>query len=239
MLNISEIFLSIQGESTQSGRPCSFVRLFGCNLRCVWCDTAYARGDCADTVGGPSPMPMTVPAVVAAVEKLYANADTDTDTDTPVDAPPAPRLVEITGGEPLLQPETAALCAEFSALGYEVMLETNGSLDIAALPPGVRRVVDVKCPGSGEGGSFLTANISHIGPGDELKFVLASIDDAVWAAEFCARHRLAARCPITFSPSAPSLPCKTLAEWMVKTRPAGVRLGMQLHKVIWGEDIGR
>ncbi|MDR2592039.1 MAG: radical SAM protein [Chitinispirillales bacterium] len=237
MINVSEIFLSIQGESTQSGRPCSFVRLFGCNLRCVWCDTKYARGDCADTVGGPSPMPL--PVVIAAVDKLYANVDADTAVGA-VNTPPVPRLVEITGGEPLLQPETAALCAGFLALGYEVMLETNGSLDIAALPPGVRRVVDVKCPGSGEGGSFLAANINHIGPGDELKFVLASIDDAVWAAEFCARRGLAARCPIIFSPSAPSLPYKTLAEWMVKTRPAGVRLGIQLHKVIWGDSsIGR
>ncbi|GBU21098.1 7-carboxy-7-deazaguanine synthase [Fibrobacteres bacterium R8-0-B4] len=220
MLTISEIFLSIQGESTQSGRPCSFVRLFGCNLNCVWCDTRYA----ADLNGNDNPSSMSVPAVIAAVEKLY--------TDT--DAPPAPRLIEITGGEPLLQSETADLCAGLLALGYEVMVETNGSLDIGTLPPGVRRVVDVKCPGSGAGGSFLTDNIDRIGPGDELKFVLASIDDAVWAAEFCVRHGLAARCPIIFSPAAPSLPYKALAEWMVKTRPAGVRFGIQLHKAIWG-----
>jgi len=227
MLTISEIFLSVQGESTQCGRPCAFVRLFGCNLRCVWCDTKYARGDGGE---GGAASPMSAAAVAAAVEKLYSGGDTA--------VAPAPRLVEITGGEPLLQPETADLCAGFLTLGYEVMVETNGTLDIAALPRGVRRVVDVKCPGSGEGGGFLTDNLSHIGPGDELKFVLASIDDAVWAAEFCVRHGLAGRCPIIFSPAAPSLPYNILAEWMVKARPSGVRLGIQLHKVIWGDRRG-
>jgi 7-carboxy-7-deazaguanine synthase len=175
---------------------------------------------------------MPVPAIVAAVEKLYADAG------TPPGAAPVRRLVEITGGEPLLQRETAALCAGFLDLGYEVMLETNGSLDIGAIPAGVRRVVDVKCPGSGEEGSFFADNIGRLRAGDELKFVLASIGDAVWAAEFCARRGLAARCPIIFSPSAPSLPYRTLAEWMVKTRPAGVRLGIQLHKAIWGDRRG-
>jgi 7-carboxy-7-deazaguanine synthase len=220
MLTVSEIFLSIQGESTQSGRLCSFVRLFGCNLNCVWCDTGYARGDVAAAAS------MSVADVAAAVEGLYSSGGMEG------------RLVEITGGEPLLQPETAALCAALSASGFEVMVETNGSLDISVLPPGVRRVVDVKCPGSSEGGSFLADNIGHIGPDDELKFVLASIDDAVWAAEFCERHGLAGRCPIIFSPAAPMLPYGLLADWMVKTRPVGVRLGIQLHKVIWGDRRG-
>jgi len=230
MLTVSEIFLSIQGESTQCGRLCSFVRLFGCNLRCVWCDTKYARGDGGDGGDGGDASSMSVPDVIAAVGELYSGGETA--------AARVPRLVEITGGEPLLQPETADLCAGFLALGYEVMVETNGTLDIAVLPPGVRRVVDVKCPGSGEGSGFLTYNIDRIGPGDELKFVLASIDDAVWAAEFCVRRGLAGRCPIIFSPAAPSLPYNILAEWMVKARPAGVRLGIQLHKVIWGDKRG-
>ena len=223
MLTVSEIFLSIQGESALSGRPCSFVRLFGCNLRCAWCDTVYAREDGGE--GGSAPR-MSVPDVAAAVERLYAGGGREE------------RLVEITGGEPLLQPETAGLCAVFLESGCEVTVETNGSLDIAVLPPGVRRIVDVKCPGSGEGGSFLTDNINNIGTGDELKFVLASIDDAVWAAEFCGRFGLAGRCPITFSPASPSLPYNMLAEWMTKTRPAGVRLGIQLHKAIWGDRRG-
>jgi 7-carboxy-7-deazaguanine synthase len=223
MLNVSEIFLSLQGESTQSGRPCSFVRLFGCNLRCAWCDTKYARGD----GGGVEPSSMSVADVIAAVEKLYESA-----------VSPSPRLVEVTGGEPLLQPETVTLCADLLALGYEVMAETNGSLDIGAFPKGVRRVVDVKCPDSSGGGSFLADNINRLGPGDELKFVLASIDDAVWAAEFCRRHGLADRCPIIFSPAAPPLPYNVLADWMVKTRPSGVRLGVQLHKLIWGGKRG-
>lgn len=219
MLTVSEIFLSVQGESTQSGRPCSFVRLFGCNLRCVWCDTVYARGD--GGVDG-SASRMSVRDVAAAVERLYSGGGKEE------------RLVEITGGEPLLQPETAALCALFLESGYEAMVETNGSMDISVLPTGVRRVVDVKCPGSGEGGCFLEDNVNRLGPGDELKFVLASIDDAVWAAEFCGRRGLAGRCPIIFSPASPSLPYNVLAEWMAKTRPAGVRFGIQLHKAVWG-----
>jgi len=170
---------------------------------------------------------MPVPAVISAVENLYG-----------ANAAPSPRLIEITGGEPLLQPETPALCAGLLALGYEVMVETNGTQDIARLPHGVSRVVDVKCPGSGEGGSFLMDNINRMLPGDELKFVLASIGDAVWAADFCGRHALAGRCPIIFSPAAPLLPYNILAEWMITTRPPGVRLGIQLHKVIWGDKRG-
>jgi 7-carboxy-7-deazaguanine synthase len=232
---VSEIFLSLQGESAQSGRLCSFVRLFGCNLRCVWCDTKYAYGDDAAGTGTP-PSSMSVPAVITAVENLYSGSGDGSAAEK------ENRLVEITGGEPLLQPEeTAALCSGLLALGYEVMVETNGSLDIGVLPPGVRRVVDVKCPGSGSGaaGSFLTDNIDRICPTDELKFVPASLDDAVWAAEFCARHGLAGRrCPIIFSPASPSLPIEALADWMVKTRPDGVRLGIQLHKLVWGDRRG-
>ncbi len=224
MLTVSEIFLSVQGESTRWGRPCSFVRLFGCNLRCVWCDTKYAR-DGGDGVATA----MSVPDVIAAVEGLYSGKGGQKEEG---------RLVEITGGEPLLQPETPDLCAGLLSLGYEVMVETNGSLDICVLPPGVRRVVDVKCPDSGEGGVFLTDNIGLMGPSDELKFVVASISDAIWAADFCDRHALAARCPIIFSPVASLLPYDALAEWMVKTRPTGVRMAVQLHKVIWGDRRG-
>jgi 7-carboxy-7-deazaguanine synthase len=235
MLNVSEIFLSIQGEASRAGRPCSFVRLFGCNLRCVWCDTKYARD--VDGAGGEA---MSIDAVIAAVESLYSDnnlsvcmpAGSDTGL-APFKAPA--RLVEITGGEPLLQPEVPALCAGLLALGYEVMAETNGSLDIGAFPAAVRRVIDVKCPGSGEAGSFLTDNIKLISQCDELKFVVASIDDAVWAKFFCEKYELAGRCPVIFSPVAPLLPYNVLAEWMLATRPLGVRMGIQLHKIIWGD----
>jgi len=240
MLKISEIFLSVQGESTQSGRVCSFVRLFGCNLRCVWCDTGYANGDAGE------PSLMSVADIISAVEILYVEEDGGINTaidnintdniNTTADA--SPRLVEITGGEPLLQSETPTLCASLLSLGYEVMAETNGSQDISAFPQGVRRIVDVKCPGSSESDSFLIDNINHLVPNDELKFVLASIKDAEWAAGFCNRHDLSSRCPIIFSPAASLLPYNVLAEWIIKTRPAGVRLGLQLHKVIWGDKRG-
>jgi 7-carboxy-7-deazaguanine synthase len=219
MLNVSEIFLSLQGESAQCGRLCSFVRLNGCNLRCAWCDTLYARAGAAASA-------MPVDDVIAELEKHYSGA------------PNARRLAEVTGGEPLLQPEAATLCGRLLELGYEVMAETNGSRDISALPEGVRRIVDVKCPGSGEGGSFLRDNINRITPDDELKFVLASIDDAVWARQFCERYGLTVRCPVTFSPAAPLLPYNVLAEWMVENRLADIRLGIQLHKVIWGDKRG-
>jgi 7-carboxy-7-deazaguanine synthase len=218
MLNVSEIFLSLQGESAQCGRVCSFIRLSGCNLRCVWCDTPYARE--AEAV-------MPVDEVIAEVGKHYSAA------------PPAHRLVEVTGGEPLLQAETPELCKKLLNLGYEVMIETNGTQDIGALPPAVSRVIDVKCPGSGEAGSFLMGNIGRITPGDELKFALASLADAEWAKALCDNYGLAARCPITFSPVPQSLPYKTLAEWMTENRLSGIRMGMQLHKLIWGDERGR
>ncbi|MDR0330846.1 MAG: radical SAM protein [Chitinispirillales bacterium] len=216
MLTVCEIFFSLQGESTQSGRLCAFVRLRGCNLRCVWCDTAYAY-----TEPGKA---MSVDGVVAALEKFFSGG-----------ASGAPRLVEITGGEPLLQPEVPALCERLLGAGYEVMVETNGSLDISVLPEGVRRIVDVKCPGSGSGGSFFIDNLRHICAGDEVKFVLASIGDAAWADGFCRMHRLAERCAVIFSPVPASLPYSALAEWMAENRTFGARLGVQLHKVIWGD----
>jgi 7-carboxy-7-deazaguanine synthase len=171
---------------------------------------------------------MGVDEVAAEVEKHYADGCVSG----------AGRLVEITGGEPLLQPETVTLCERFSALGYEVMVETNGSLDISAFPKGIRRVVDVKCPGSGAGGSFLTDNLNYIRADDEVKFVAASIDDAVWAKEFCDQYGLIGRCAVIFSPASPALPYSALAEWITKNRLTGIRLGVQLHKVVWGDKRG-
>jgi 7-carboxy-7-deazaguanine synthase len=167
---------------------------------------------------------MRVDDIIAELEKLYSGA------------PKTRRLAEVTGGEPLSQPETAELCGRLLAAGYEVMVETNGSLNISVLPEGVSRIIDVKCPGSGEGGSFLADNINHIRSDDELKFVLASIDDAIWAKGFCDKNGLIGRCPITFSPAAPLLPYKALAGWMVENRLDGIRFGIQLHKAIWGDE---
>jgi len=214
MLNVCEIFTSIQGESTRAGCLCTFVRLYGCNLRCKWCDTRYSYGNSSD--GKPAEM-MSVENILHEVEKRNV------------------KLVEITGGEPLLQADAVMLCETLMSNGYEVMFETNGSLDISVIPKGVRRIVDVKCPGSGSGGNFLVDNLKYINNDDELKFVLASLEDAVWAKKFCDEHGVTHKCQVIFSPVSSSLSYDTLADWMVENRLDGVRLGIQLHKVIWGE----
>jgi 7-carboxy-7-deazaguanine synthase len=212
MLNVCEIFTSLQGESTLTGYLCAFIRLSGCNLRCVWCDTRYSYGD--NDAGTPTPM--TVNGIIAQISQI------------PVD------LVEITGGEPLLQPDTPVLCKELLRLGYKVMIETNGSRDISVIPREVYRIIDIKCPGSGQSGSFFIDNLKNLSSNDEIKFVLASIDDAVWAKEFCGVHELIHKCSITFSPVSATLPPDKLADWMVKNHISGIRLGLQLHKTIWG-----
>jgi 7-carboxy-7-deazaguanine synthase len=211
MIKICEIFTSIQGESTQAGRVCTLVRLSGCNLRCLWCDTVHSYA--VDTG-----MLMTVGEIMREVRKTPA------------------KLVEITGGEPLLQPDAVTLCDELLKAGYEVMLETNGTVDIGAVSKGVRRIVDIKCPSSGMSGSFMVDNLKYLGEGDEVKFVVASLDDAAWALEFCEANGLTERCPVIFSPVSTNLPAVKLAEWMLKNKAANIRFGMQLHKVLWGQN---
>jgi 7-carboxy-7-deazaguanine synthase len=213
-LNICEFFTSIQGESALAGYPCTFIRLAGCNLRCVWCDTRYSYDDDSAVT------PMSVNDVIGQISRLPVN------------------LVEITGGEPLLQPGTPALCAELLRRGYQVMVETNGSIDIGVVPKEVRRVVDIKCPDSGSGRSFLIDNLKRLSQNDEAKFVLASISDAVWAKEFCDTHRLTQKCAVTFSPVTSNLPYEKLADWMVEARVNGIKFGIQLHKIIWGGKRG-
>ena len=213
MLDVCEIFVSVQGESTLAGRLCAFTRLAGCNLRCAWCDTAYSYSPGIGTQ-------MSVDGIIGEIEKFSV------------------KLVEITGGEPLLQADTAALCDELLRRGYEVMVETNGSLDIGAIPKGVRRIVDVKCPDSGSGGSFLVDNINYLDKNDEVKFVIASINDACWAKEFCDLHNIPQKCTAIFSPVSASLPYDKLADWMVENHLADIRLGLQLHKIIWGDKRG-
>jgi 7-carboxy-7-deazaguanine synthase len=204
-LVVNEIFHSIQGESTHAGRPCVFVRLTGCNLRCVWCDTAYAFHEGS---------PMTVDAVLERVRGHDC------------------RLVEITGGEPLLQPAALQLMERLLAEGYEVLLETGGSLSIAEVPEGVRRIVDVKCPDSGEADRNLWENLAHLRDGDELKFVLASRDDYVWARDQVKDRELAGRAPILFSPVHGSLDAAEMARWILEDG-LPVRMQLQLHKLLW------
>lgn len=213
---ITEIFKSIQGESTHAGLPCIFVRLTGCNLRCTWCDTAYAFH------GGTK---MTVDEVLAKVREFSQNKV---------------RLVEITGGEPLLQQEVIPLAERLLAEGYKVLIETSGERPVAVLPREVVKIVDVKCPDSGEPNTFDMANLEAVDSKDEIKFVIASRRDYEFAREFAAQHRLAHRVhQVLFSPVMadpegkwPAMDARALAEWILADG-LPVRLGMQLHKFIW------
>lgn len=205
MLQVNEIFHSIQGESTRAGEPCVFVRLTGCNLRCVWCDTAYAFDE---------GRPMSVEQVVARVASYGC------------------RLVEVTGGEPLLQPEAVPLLRALVAAGHDVLLETGGSLPVDEVPAGVARIIDVKCPGSGESERNRWQNLDVLRPGDELKFVLADRGDYDWARARIRELALAGRCPLLFSPVHGALDPGELARWVLADR-LPVRVQVQLHKVLW------
>jgi 7-carboxy-7-deazaguanine synthase len=206
-LTLSEIFYSIQGESSYAGIPCVFVRLAGCNLRCRWCDARYTYEE---------------PGTRWALSAILAE----------IDHYPATALVEITGGEPLLQEGISPLMEQLLASGRTVLLETNGSLAIDRVPPGVVAVLDVKCPGSGMADRFDLANLKRLRPTDELKFVLASRADYEWAADFVRRHGLVGRYPIHFSPVVAELPPADLAQWLLADGLA-VRLQLQLHTLLW------
>ena len=215
-MQVTEIFRSIQGESTSAGLPCVFVRLTGCNLRCVWCDTAYAFN------GGKK---MSVEEVLAAVRAL-----SDPEGRRRVS------LVELTGGEPLLQPEIYPLVDRFLENGYRVLIETSGERYIGQLPPPVVRIVDVKCPGSGEAGKFCMENLGALRPRDQIKFVVADRRDYEWARSFLAEQRLAERVEaVIFSPVFGALEPRPLAEWILEDG-LPVRLGLQLHKFIWDPE---
>jgi 7-carboxy-7-deazaguanine synthase len=216
---ITEIFKSIQGEGTRAGLPCIFVRLTGCNLRCTWCDTAYAFH------GG------TKHSVEEILEKVRALAGNGQQRVP---------LVEITGGEPLLQQETPALAEELMSAGYTVMIETSGERFVGVLPDSVIKIVDVKCPDSGEPDTFNMSNLDVLGVNDEIKFVISTRRDYDFAREFVAKHRLAERVhEVLFSPvfadpngAWPGLTARELAEWILGDG-LRVRLGLQLHKFIW------
>jgi 7-carboxy-7-deazaguanine synthase len=220
-LLINEIFYSIQGESTWAGLPCVFIRLTGCNLRCGYCDTEYAFHEGSRR---------SVEDVLAQVVPFACN------------------LVEVTGGEPLLQPSVHPLMARLCDRGATVLLETSGGRDIAACDPRVIRIMDLKTPGSGEEERNLWSNLDHLTPRDEVKFVLCSRGDYQWARDVILRHDLAAKVhavllsPVHPVPPGRELPgagaaglnLRDLAQWMLADHlPPGVRLQVQLHKLIW------
>jgi 7-carboxy-7-deazaguanine synthase len=206
MLTVNEIFHSIQGESTHAGRPCVFVRLTACDLRCTWCDTPYAF-----TEGRK----MSVDDVVARVREYHCD------------------VVEITGGEPLLQKEVYPLMERLLHDGRTVMLETGGHLSAEQVPAGVVRVIDVKCPGSGEAEKMHWPNLERLRSTDEIKFVIKDPADYDYARAVVEKHDLVARCAaVLFSPVHGVLDAKQLAEWILADRLA-VRLQLQAHKYIW------
>jgi len=221
-MHITEIFKSIQGEGSRAGLPCIFVRLTGCNLRCTWCDTAYAFH------GGRK---MSISEVLAQVGEL-AGCDES--------GAPKVNLVELTGGEPLLQEEIYPLAEALLAANCTVMIETSGERFIGRLPKAVIKIVDVKCPDSGEAGTFEMKNLTELSAHDEVKFVISSRRDYEFAREFAREHRLEGRVrEVLFSPvhddpqgKWKGLEARQLVEWMLEDG-LRVRLGLQLHKIVW------
>jgi len=210
-LKISEIFVSLQGESSRVGLPSVFIRLTGCPLRCVWCDTTYAFN------GGQT---MSLPEILAEV------------------AHHALPHVCVTGGEPLAQPACLPLLSELSEAGHAVSLETSGALDIGGVDPRVSRIVDLKAPGSGEFHRNRWQNLALLTANDELKLVLKDRADYEWARQLIVDRQLAALCPVLLSPVEGELPAVTLADWILADR-LPVRFQLQLHKVLWGKMRGR
>jgi 7-carboxy-7-deazaguanine synthase len=210
VLSVNEIFYSIQGESTFAGKPCVFVRLAGCDLRCSWCDTPYAFNE------GEK---MSVDDVIEKVAQYRSP------------------LVEVTGGEPLLQEDVYPLMERLLEAGRTVLLETGGQIDVARVPGGVIKVVDVKCPASGESGKVEWANIDRLGSLDQVKFVIQDRVDYEFARETATRHALDRRCAaVLFSPVHGVLDPKILSEWILEDR-LPVRLQLQIHKHIWGANV--
>jgi len=214
-LKISEIFYSLQGESTFAGLPCIFIRLSDCNLRCNYCDAAYTWKEKGEL--------LSVSDILATVNNFPCN------------------LVEVTGGEPLFQEECIPLLSSLINVGKTVLLESNGSFPINTVPAAVTCILDVKCPDSGSGNSFTLKNIQEIlnrsisRPGScELKFVLSSKNDYQWAKEFIFTHKLTGVLPILFSPVQDRIEPQRIAEWIMEDG-LNVRLQLQLHTILWPE----
>ena len=208
MLEVTEIYKSIQGESSHTGLPCVFVRLTGCNLRCVWCDTAHAFH------GGRK---MSVRDVVEKVQSFGIG------------------LVEVTGGEPLQQKEVFTLMDALLEENFRVMLETSGSLSVADVPSPVIKIIDLKCPGSGEVDKNHWGNLNHLSPVDEIKFVIADRADYEWSRSVLKKHELHKKSHVLFSPVSDKLNLKDLTEWILEDN-LPVRLQTQLHKQIWSKE---
>jgi 7-carboxy-7-deazaguanine synthase len=248
-LVVNEIYLSLQGESTFAGLPCVFVRLTACDLRCSYCDTAYAFSE------GKR---MGLDAILTRIRELAAPLG----ETSPAAWPSSPEagagrgrlpLVELTGGEPLLQANVIPLMKQLCDEGYTVLIETSGAHDISAIDPRVRRIMDLKCPSSGEVARNRWENLAHLRRHDEIKFVIGTLEDYTWAKEQVRRHELAALCPVLFSWAAPlsagqqhkslkpvpagqtPLTRRELAERIV-AEALPVRFQVQMHKVIWSPD---
>jgi 7-carboxy-7-deazaguanine synthase len=206
-VRVTEIFFSIQGESTHAGRPCAFVRFTGCDLRCQYCDTEYSF------YGGRQ---MTRAEILAEVAKYPT------------------KFVCLTGGEPVLQKELPELAQELLDRGYDVSLETHGQRPLDRIPPGVKKIVDLKTPGSEEPHTAFR-ELERLQPGDELKVVVCSESDFRWAVEVIDRLELWGRVPVLFSPSHGQVSPLELSQWLLASGRPG-RLQLQLHKIIWGAD---
>lgn len=236
-LVVNEVYLSLQGESTLAGLPCIFIRLTACNLRCSYCDTAYAFTE------GKKWLAEDVVARVHVLAAPFQNA-------APLAHGLALPLIELTGGEPLLQPGVLPLMKRLCDDGFTVLIETSGAHDISGIDPRVRRIVDLKCPSSGEVARNRFENIPHLKAGDELKFVIGTVEDYEWSRKQLAEHQLAGRCAVLFSWVAPLSPEQR--DKSLRPVPAGqtaitrqdlveriiadalpVRFQVQMHKVIW------
>jgi 7-carboxy-7-deazaguanine synthase len=210
-LRLTEVFLSLQGETSRAGLPTVFIRLAGCPLRCRWCDTPYSFQ------GGET---VTLSALLARVAEFGVPT------------------VCVTGGEPLAQKNCLPLLTALCDAGYSVSLETSGALDVGKVDPRVSRIVDVKPPESGEAARNRWENIAHLTPHDEIKFVLANRADYEWAREVLRERQLDRICPVLFSPVQGELAPAQLADWIIADR-LPVRMQVQLHKVLWGNTPGR
>ncbi len=205
-VKINEIFYSIQGESSNAGRPCVFVRLSGCDLRCVYCDTQYAYDE---------GQKMTLADIMEKVSSYNCN------------------LIEITGGEPLLQKNVLPFMTRLCDAGYEVLLETGGHHDISGVDRRVRRIMDIKCPSSGESAKNRWENIDHLKQTDEVKFVIGGREDYQWALNVISKYKLNNICPVLFSPVYGKMNLRQLAEWILQDSLPNVRMQLQMHKYIW------
>jgi 7-carboxy-7-deazaguanine synthase len=207
-MRITEIYQSIQGESSYAGLPCIFVRTTGCDLRCTWCDSEFAF------YGGEK---MSVDEIIERVKQFSG------------------RLVELTGGEPMLQKDLPELASRLLAEDYTVMIETGGHRDLSTLDSRVIKIMDIKCPASGESDKNLWSNLEYLTPNDEIKFVIADRADYEWACKIITSHQLEERVKILFSPVFNSIDPKDLVDWILKDG-LKARFQLQLHKYIWSPD---